>query len=236
MATFGLIHGSWHGGWCWAAFVPELERLGHEALTVDLPIDTDTGPRDWARVAAEAFAGDEPPIVVGHSMAGIVAPLVADLMAVRGIVYLSALIRRPGGSCADDRAAGLNIDLNVPGFAVDVVRDAEGYTAYPDAEAAARDFYQDCEPGAAAWAFPRLRRQRGYWRDASPQAALPPVPAASIVCTADRAINPAWQRRVARDWLGVTPIDFASGHSPFLSRPRALATLFDELAETVFAA
>ncbi len=235
MATFGLIHGAWHGAWCWKHLSPELERRGHRALAVDLPIDAATTPVDWAQVAAAAFGGGEPPIVVGHSMAGIVAPLAADLMPVRGLVYLSALLRRPGHSCAEDRAAGLNVDVSPPGFADDVRRDA-GFSCWVTAEAAVHDLYHDCAPADAAWAFAQLRRQRGYWNDRSPRPAWPSVPAASIVCTEDRAMNPVWQRRVARDWLKVEPIEFASGHSPFLAKPRELAALLDWLALTAFAA
>ena len=237
MATFGLIHGAWHGAWCWNLLAPELKALGHVVRTVNLPIDdAGAGPTDYARAAAAAFTGDEPPIVVGHSMAGIVAPLVADFMPVRGLVYLSALIRRPGHSCAEDRAAGLNSDLNPPGFADDVQRDDKGLTYYVTPAAAARDFYQDCDPADAAWAFTQLRRQVSYWADRSPQAEWPNVPAASIVCSEDRAINPVWQRRVARDWLKVEPIAFAGGHSPFMARPGDLASLLDRLARTTFAA
>jgi pimeloyl-ACP methyl ester carboxylesterase len=39
MATFGLVHGSWHGAWCWERLVPELEARGHRAVAVDLPAE-----------------------------------------------------------------------------------------------------------------------------------------------------------------------------------------------------
>jgi alpha-beta hydrolase superfamily lysophospholipase len=34
---FVLIHGGFHGAWCWERTIPELERLGHEAIAIDLP-------------------------------------------------------------------------------------------------------------------------------------------------------------------------------------------------------
>lgn len=44
MATFGLVHGAYHGGWCWERLTPELESRGHRTLTVDLPNeDPDAG-------------------------------------------------------------------------------------------------------------------------------------------------------------------------------------------------
>ncbi len=236
MAIFGLIHGAWHGAWCWTRVVAELEALGHSARAVDLPIDrVDATTADYARVAAEAFGGGEPPIVVGHSMAGLVAPLVAELIPVRGLVYFAALLRRPGRSCADDRIDGFNDDISPPGFSEDLRRDADGLTYWPSVEAAAPILWQDCTAAEAVSAFARLRHQKGYWKDRAPQADWPAVPAASIVCAEDHAINPVWSRRMARDWLGLTPIEFPGGHSPHLSRPRQLAALLDRLAGSLFA-
>ena len=39
MATFGLVHGAWHGAWCWDLLIPELERRGHSAVAMDLPCE-----------------------------------------------------------------------------------------------------------------------------------------------------------------------------------------------------
>lgn len=235
MARFGLVHGAWHGAWCWDRVTAALRALGHAALAVDLPIDrADATTREYARAAAEAFAGATPPIIVAHSMAGLVAPLIAELIPVRGLVYLAAVLRRPGRSCADDRADGLNGDISPPGFGKELLRDADGLTYWPDSAAAARHLYQDASDDDAAWAFAHLRHQKGYWGDRAPLAGWPSVPAATIVCAEDRAIQPAWSERVARDWLGIAPIALPGGHSPHLTRPQDLATLLDELVRTTF--
>ena len=39
MTTFALVHGAWHGAWCWEPVMAELERRGHRAVAVDLPCD-----------------------------------------------------------------------------------------------------------------------------------------------------------------------------------------------------
>lgn len=237
MAIFGLIHGAWHGAWAWAHVAAALQALGHDALTVDLPIDrADATTADYARVAAEAFAAAKaPPIVVAHSMAGLVAPLIAERMPVRGLVYLAALLRRPGRSCAEDRADGLNRDISPPGFGSELVRDADGLSYWPSAEAVARHLFQDLDAAAAAAAFARLRHQKGYWTDRVPQSGWPAVPAVSIVCGEDRAVMPDWSRRMARTWLGLEPIAFPGGHSPHLTRPVDLAAVLDRLVHTAFA-
>ncbi len=236
MANFGLIHGAWHGAWCWVRVVAELQALGHEAQTVDLPVDrADATTADYARVAAQAFGGGEPPIIVAHSMAGLIAPVIADLTPVRGLVYLAALLRRPGRSLADDRADGLNKDISPPDFGKELKRDDAGLTYWPSPQAATRNLFHDASETDAAWAFARLRHQKGYWNERVPQADWPSVPAASIVCAEDSAITPDWSRRMARDWLGVVPIAFDGGHSPHITRPRELVALLDELARTLFA-
>jgi pimeloyl-ACP methyl ester carboxylesterase len=50
-----------------------------------------------------------------------------------------------------------------------------------------------------------------------------------IVCTQDAVVRPEWQRHLARDVLGVEPLELAAGHSPMLERPRELAGLLDTL-------
>lgn len=37
MATFVLVHGAWHGGWCWEKLKPLLEQAGHTVVAKDLP-------------------------------------------------------------------------------------------------------------------------------------------------------------------------------------------------------
>jgi hypothetical protein len=52
---------------------------------------------------------------------------------------------------------------------------------------------------------------------------------ASIVCAEDRAISPDWSRTAAREALGVEPYELPGSHSPFLSRPRRLADVLNEI-------
>jgi pimeloyl-ACP methyl ester carboxylesterase len=85
-------------------------------------------------------------------------------------------------------------------------------------------FVNGCSAEDAAWAQARLGRQA--WLPSTepcPLAALPAVPSAYIVCADDHVIRPEWQRRAAREQLGVEPVELAADHSPFLSQPAALA-------------
>ena len=90
MATFGLIHGAYHGMWQWGPLVAELEQRGQRSACVNLPIDDpDSGMPGYAAAAARAFEGIDDLVLVGHSLGGHVLPLVAELMPVRGLVFLA---------------------------------------------------------------------------------------------------------------------------------------------------
>lgn len=106
MATFVLIHGGMHGGWCWDPIVERLRAAGHRAEAPDLPgLGRDTTPHAQVTLARTAdLVADvvrrqtDSVVLVGHSMGGLAiseaAERVSDHLA--GLVYLSAVLR-PGG-------------------------------------------------------------------------------------------------------------------------------------------
>ena len=82
MADFVLVHGAWHGAWCWQKIVPPLWAAGHRVFTVTL-----TGVGERAHLLSKAITLDThiadvvavieseellDPILVGHSYAGVV--------------------------------------------------------------------------------------------------------------------------------------------------------------------
>src|SRR4029077_18755248 len=103
--NIGLVHGAYHGAWCWDFLRPELERLGHRVTAMDMPISDPTlGAADYARAVADAIPPGSEPIVVGHSMAGIVIPLIAGLVRVRRLISRAGILPEPGLSANDQRA------------------------------------------------------------------------------------------------------------------------------------
>jgi pimeloyl-ACP methyl ester carboxylesterase len=202
MASFSLVHGAWHGGWCWDPVRAELEARGHVVHTPDLPCeDVAAGVEEYA---AAVPAAD---VVVGHSLGGLTIPYVEA----RTHVFLTALV---GGTGWDG--------VFVPGFGDGRVRDELGRSYYPDPTVAAAELQY---PAEAAHLASRLRRQAPF--EPGPLAVTRP---AYVVCARDDVIRPEWQRHLARGVLGVEPIEFDAGHSPMLERPHELAVLLDALA------
>ena len=206
MARFVLVHGAWHGGWCFTDVVAELGRLGHTAEAPDLPCD------DVAMTQLD-YAGRlgdcRDAIVLGHSLG---AQTIVHVEAARH-VYL-------GGLLPVEHASKHAFVETFGGF----VRDESGRSYWPDAESAARGMYPDCTREQSDRAFAQLRPQARITLIAKPFA-----PGDVVIATArDAAIDFGWQVRTGNEHrLDVRTID--AGHSPFLTQPIELAHLLAEL-------
>jgi pimeloyl-ACP methyl ester carboxylesterase len=234
MASFLLVHGAWHGAWCWERPTPLLRSEGHEVRALDLPAHGRDRSAPWratlrgygARVAEAAGAFSERPVVVGHSMGGVVITQAAASRpeAVAGLIYLCAFVPQPGESLLrlgrrdPDSAVGGSMQLAPRGFRIRQGR--------------ARDvFYGACSEADARWAserlcaeppLPLLQRVRGQ-----PPAGLP---RAYVFCTEDRAIGIGWQRAMAERASIARSATLRTDHSPFLSAPCELAKRLVALA------
>lgn len=225
MSTFALVHGAWHGSWCWERLVPELERRGHRAVAVDLPVDDPAASfTTYAEVVTRALEGEsEDVVVVGHSLGGYPAALVAAARPVRRLVYLCALVPEPGRSLADQFRA--DREMMVPGYEAGLdPPDELGRSRWVRFDVAWERLFTDCEETDARAAFERLRPQaQAPYPEPFPLPAPPDVPCSSVVCAGDRMVGPEWSRRAARERLGVEVTELPGGHSPFISRPGELA-------------
>jgi hypothetical protein len=229
VVTFVLVHGAWHGSWCWERVVPELEKRGHRALTVDLPIaDPTAGVDEYVAAVADvlAEAGDDP-VLVAHSLSGLIAPVVADRHRVARIIYLGAILPAPGESLLA-RLEPEGVLASDYFGALEVGED--GTAAFPP-DLAADVFYGDCTPDDRDWAVSQLGRQAfTVAAGPCPLAAMPSVPSDYIVLQDDATLSPAWCRQAARDRLGVEPHELPGSHSPFITRPDELADLLVALS------
>jgi pimeloyl-ACP methyl ester carboxylesterase len=238
MASFVLVHGAWHGGWCWSRVIEALRRDGHRVVAPDLPgHGADPTPigavtlDDYAeriQAACESFA--EPVVLVGHSMGGIVITRVAERVpeCVEALVYLAAFLPEPGQSLLD--LARRDAESRIAG---NIVLVEEGRASVLPVEVAPAVFYADCAPEVAADASRRLCATA-----LQPMAA--PVEYSAerfgrvrriyIECARDAAVSPALQRQIHASVPFERVVRLDASHSPFLSMPGALADVLVSVA------
>jgi pimeloyl-ACP methyl ester carboxylesterase len=113
MATIIMVHGAFCGGWVFDAFRAPFEQAGHRVLTPTLPGHT-PGESAAGRsiggyaefIADLAEAQEEPPLLLGHSMGGLVAQMAADRAAVAGLMLLAP--SSPWGVSGQSMEEGVN--------------------------------------------------------------------------------------------------------------------------------
>src|ERR1700677_232599 len=95
--TFVLIPGAGGTAWYWHRVVPLLREAGHEAIAVDLPGDDPAaGLPEYARLVPSAIGSRDNVVLVAMSLGGFTAPLVAAKVPVSAMVFVNAMIPRPG--------------------------------------------------------------------------------------------------------------------------------------------
>jgi pimeloyl-ACP methyl ester carboxylesterase len=115
MTTFVLVHGAWHGGWCWKRVAARLRAAGHDVFTPTLTgladrshllspsVTLQTHVKDIANLLRWEDLGDV--VLCGHSYGGMVIAGAADREAsrVKAMVYLDAFVPADGQSAMDLR-------------------------------------------------------------------------------------------------------------------------------------
>lgn len=247
---FVLIHGGFHGAWCWGRTIEELEQLGHQAIAIDLPghgqrrdeRSTLADRRD--AITAVLRPGD---VLVGHSGGGYDITLAADAAPglVRHLVYLAAGLPIEGGTVldatggdaapAEDSASGVShLMTDETGMSRFIRSNARGRMECYDFAAVRDFFYHDCDEQTATWAYSLLTpapveflvetvRLGNFW--------AADLPRSYIRCLDDHAKPVSASLEVIRR-LGVEPLAIEGSHSPFLSRPRDLAALLAHAVTT----
>ena len=221
--TVVLVHGAWHGEWCWDKVVALLEQQGVALETFDLPMTSYEDDVAATNAVLDRVDGDV--VLCGHSYGGAVITNAGNHPKVTHLVYLTAF------ACdADESPSATATDEDFPttdlGSAF-VFHDDGTATLKP--ELIVEGFYHDCDPADAADAQRRLRpiHMSCFTTPVGPPA-WKSKPSTYAVCTEDRAIHPALQRHMAAR-CGST-VEIPTAHSPFLNRPDAVADLLAGLA------
>ena len=233
MADYILVHGAWHGAWCWENIVPGLKAAGHNVRAIDLPGHGDdhspvsemTLENNARTIAAAVSAADGPVVLVGHSMGGMSITQAAELVPeqLEKLVYLTAFLPADGQSLPD-LAANDQGTLVLPNLIPD---EATG-TCVVAEDARREAFYNDCgdydfgralarmcpESLAAVGAPVSITAERNG-----------SVPRIYIECTRDQAISITRQREMhaARPCEQVLTIE--TDHSPFYSEVDELTAI-----------
>lgn len=229
MANLVLVHGAWHGAWCWSKLVPLLVAQGHNVSAPDLPgHGGDTTPvtrvsmkKYLRRIVAEIEKIDGKVVLIGHSMGGLVISQVAEQIPTRidQLVYVSALLLQDGDSLLARMQHEQGQSLAV------ATEDGTGFLV-PD-EVFNQVFYSDCSDEDRAWAKPQLVAQAALpftTPVAVSDEAFGVVPRAYIHCDLDKVIPIEEQvEMVAALPCGLVE-HIAAGHMVMISAPEALAS------------
>ena len=220
MTTYVLIPGAGGGAWYWHRLVPELRERGHDVVPVTLPAGDDSaGLAEYADAVIDAAGDRTRLILVAQSLAGFTAPLVCERIPVDLLVLLNAMVPAPGEAPCDwwaDTGHG-------QARAEQAARDGRRLEDDPDLLDA---FFHDvpAEVTAEAMASGAPVQSSTPFILPWPLKAWPDVPTRFLQGSDDRFFPVEFQRRVARDRLGITIDEMPGGHLIALSQPRLLAS------------
>lgn len=223
--TVVLVHGAWHGSWCWAPVVKRLDASGIRSTTVDLPSVDRGNPLgdlhdDAAVVREEVDAADGPVVAVAHSYGG--APVTEGLVGANNVahlLYVTAFLLDEGESLFG--AVG---GVEPPWWR----SSADGLTLEPDDPE--HVFFGDCPPDIVAASVMALRPQaKAAFTQTLRGAAWHDIPSTYVICEQDNAIPPFAQEAMAQRAGAVHRL--SSGHSPFLSQPDELVKILRQVVE-----
>lgn len=219
-----LVHGAWHGAWCWAALQAELDRRGIASIAIDLPgHGASTLPLgdmhgDAQHVVDVVTGLDRPVVLVGHSYGGAVITEAAHRLAVangpsiRHLVYLTAFCLDEGESVMDlaQHPSGGPVELGAA-----MIPQTNG-TSTLDREKAGPALYNRCGAAEINAALDRLCPQP-FATMVQPASGAPwkTTPSTYVICSDDRSIHPGHQKHMSTRCSHVVVLD--TDHSPFLS-------------------
>jgi pimeloyl-ACP methyl ester carboxylesterase len=243
VAGFVLIHGSWHGGWCFDEVTRRLRAAGHRVLAPTLPgMGGDEAElraitlQGWADFALtqcrtlKAELGGAPVILAGHSRGGLVVSQAAetDPAAMDALVYVCAMMLPNGTS----RALFKALEEPMPDFDALISPVGNGAGTIVDAENAGPVFAQLSPPDLVAKILPRLLAEphgpRSIPLHLTPER-WGSLPRTYVETLHDRTIPISSQRKMQELSPGARVVTLDADHSPYLSAP-------DELTAALIAA
>ena len=138
MTTFVLVHGAWHGGWCWQRVTPPLQAAGHIVFAPTLTGVGESAHLASASVGVSTHIQDiiglieknelQDIVLLGHSYGGMVITGVAEKLAsrIKTIVYLDAFIPEDGQALIHHQPEAARM-----GMVMDAIENGDGWLVSP---------------------------------------------------------------------------------------------------------
>ena len=242
MANIILIHGSWHGAWCWYKVKPRLESKGHTVLNPDLPAHGQNRClfpglvtlADMVKsITKHIDAIEEKSILVVHSRSGIIASQLAEIRPhkIEKIIYLASFMLKNGERAAEfflsDRDSLLKGNISINKFLLTDMIQKQIYT---------KALYADCTTEDIALAHSLL----------SPEPSLPALTRLKlsernfgkvrrfyIELTQDRAVSIELQRKFIQQTGCEKVFSIEAGHSAYFSKPDELSDIINKIINEI---
>jgi len=215
MSAFALIPGAGGMAWYWSRVAPLLEQAGHTAIAPDLPADDEhSGLPEYAHLVIDAIGEHRDVVIVAQSMGAFTAPLVCEAIPVRALVFVNGMIPVPG------ETAGAWWDNTGVSVARDALAAERGWGEF-DLDTY---FTHDVPSEIAAEGAEHARDEVEIaFITPCDFGAWPTAPIHALAGADDRFFPVDFQRRLARERLGVEADVRPGGHLMALAHPRAVA-------------
>ena len=228
---FILIHGAWHGAWCWNKVIPLIRAKGHDVEAIDLP-GSGMDKTPIPQITLEAYTQkvcnvldneSKPVVLVGHSLGGLAITQAAELRPdkIATLVYLTAFLLRDGQS----RISVRNQDPESMATPNAIYSEDKTYMTFRQ-EDIKEVFYADCmdqdiarakalfcAQAVAPLTTPLQLTEENFGR----------IPKIYIECLKDKAVSPSMQKKMYTATPCQKIISLNTSHSPFFSAPQELA-------------
>jgi len=230
--TYILIHGGFHGRWCWDKLKPILEKKGFNVLCPD---HSGMGKELYSYTHSIEILLEQQPgpvILLGHSSGGMVISELGKKYAhkIKGLVYLSAFML-PDGITPPEIIESDTLSMMQSSL---IINQNKGIVSV-DRNKAKQLFYGDCNDPIAKWAIERLTPEPLMPKNDSQDSktdilTTKPLKRFYIETLNDKALSIISQRRMQAMLPCEKVYTLKSGHSPFLSQPDRLATILTEIS------
>lgn len=238
MAIYVLVHGAWHGGWCWEKVVPLLQQQGHQVYAPDLPGHGDD-KTPLLNITLQSYVNfvcqlldeiNEPIILVGHSFGGVIISQVAENRPklIQTLIYVAAFLPQ------NNQSMLMVSQLQPPSRFVKLMTHDITKNAFYFPSHAIKDFaYHLCDDNLI-----KSIKSRLCIEPLSPTHTpvkisnqnFGSVPRIYIQCTEDKAIHLDTQRKMCEQ-IPCQVFQLKTDHSPFYSDPEGLVGLISQLQQ-----